>query len=197
MRRATRVRVAAGALALGLLALLPAPPALGADDLTYHDPNMDFASVEAVAVLPFENLTNSAHGAETVRDVFMTMLQATGSIYVVPPGEVSRGLTRLSLREPAAPSSEEVKQLAGIVGAQAVIVGTVSEYGELRSSGTAANVVSFSIRMIEADSGKVVFSASASEGGVSLKERMFGGGGRPMTDVTRRAVRKLLDRLFE
>ncbi|HEX5041634.1 MAG TPA: hypothetical protein VFV75_01950 [Candidatus Polarisedimenticolaceae bacterium] len=166
-------------------------------EATYHDPNMDFGSIQTVAVMPFANLTGNAKAGETVRDVFMTMLQATGTLYVVPPGEVGRGISRLSLREATAPSAEDLKQLAQLVSAEVVITGVVSEYGELRSGGTAANVMTFSVRMQEAQTGKVIFSGSASDGGVSLGNRMFGGGGRPMNDVTRRAVKKLLDQLFD
>jgi hypothetical protein len=171
--------------------------AAGSGDVTYHDPNMDFGIIQTVAVLPFENLTGNPRAADTVRDVFMTMLQASGTLYVIPPGEVGRGISRLSLRSAGSPSSEEVKQLGQLVGAEVIVTGVVTEYGELRSGGTAANVVSFSVRMLEAETGKVVFSASASDGGVSLAHRMFGGGGRPMDEVTRKAVRKLLDRLFD
>lgn len=166
-------------------------------EATYHDPNMDFGSIQTVAVMPFVNLTGNAKAGETVRDVFMTMLQATGTLYVVPPGEVGRGISRLSLREPTAPGADDLKQLAQLVGAEVVITGVVSEYGELRSGGTAANVVTLSVRMQEAQTGKVIFSGSASDGGVSLGNRMFGGGGRPMNDVTRKAVKKLLDQLFD
>lgn len=182
---------------LATMSLVWGPLHAKKSDVTYHDPNMDFGVIQTVAVLPFENLTGNPRAAETVRDVFMTMLQASGTLYVIPPGEVGRGISRLSLRTASSPSSEEVKQLAELVGAEVVITGVVTEYGELRSGGTAANAVSFSVRMLEAQTGKVVFSASASDGGVSLADRMFGGGGRPMDEVTRKAVRKLLDRLFD
>lgn len=166
-------------------------------DVTYHDPNMDFGLIQKVAVLPFENLAGNRSAGDAVREVFMTMMQATGAAYVLPPGEVGRGISRLSLKSPQTPTAEEVVQLAGIVGADVVITGTVLEYGELRTSGSAANVVSISARMLEGQTGRVVWSASASRGGVSAADRFFGGGGRPMDEITRDAVARLLDRLFE
>ena len=36
----------------------------------YRDPNMDFGSVQKVAVLPFANLTKDEKAADRVRDVF-------------------------------------------------------------------------------------------------------------------------------
>lgn len=168
------------------------PPA----EVTYHDPNMDFSLVQKVAVLPFENLTTVNTAGERVRDVFMTMMQATGSSYVVPPGEVARGIDRVSPSRPSAPTSEEVVNLGKVVGVDAVITGVLREYGEVRSGATSASVVSVSLQMMEAQTGKVVWSASSTRGGVDAADRLFGGGGRPMDQVTADAGRDLLDKLF-
>lgn len=168
------------------------PPA----EVTYHDPNMDFSLVQKVAVLPFENLTTVNTAGERVRDVFMTMMQATGSSYVLPPGEVARGVDRVSPGRPTTPTAEEAVNLGKVVGVDAVITGVVREYGEVRSGATSAGVVSLSLQMMETQTGKVVWSASSTRGGVDASDRLFGGGGRPMDQVTADAVRDLLDKLF-
>jgi len=147
-------------------------------------------------VLPFENLTTMATAAERVRDVFTTMMQATGTSYVLPPGEVARGVDRASVANPTAPTAEEVVNLGKVVGVDAVITGVVREYGEVRSGSTAAGVVSVSLQMMETQTGKVVWSASSTRGGVDAGDRLFGGGGQPMDQVTADAVRDLLDKLF-
>jgi hypothetical protein len=51
--------------------------------------------------------------------------------------------------------------------------------------------------MIERSSGVVVWSASSTKGGVSVWDRLLGGGGRPMNTVTEKAVNDLLDKLFQ
>ena len=157
---------------------------------------MDFGSLQAVAVMPFTNLTRDNAAGEKVRDVFMTMLQATGGLYVIPPGEVGRGISRLSLERPGSPTAEEATRFAKIVSADAVITGTLTEYGEVRSGTSAANVVSLSLQMMEAQTGKVVWSASSTKGGVTTSDRLFGGGGEPMNNTTQRAVDDLLEKLF-
>lgn len=192
--RASRNRWAV--LVLGALLTFSGCAARRGVDVTYHDPDMDFSLIRSVAVMPLDNLSNNKTADASVRDVLMTVLQATGAFYVLPPGEVGRGISRLALASPSQPTAEEVVQFAEVVGVDVVFVGTVREYGELRSGGSVAGVVSFSLRMLEAQTGRVVWSASASAGGVSVKDRVFGGGGRPMDEVTRKAVSRVTDRLF-
>jgi hypothetical protein len=100
---------------------------------TYIDPNMDFGAVKSVAVMPFVSLAKDPIVAERVRDVFINRVLATGAVYVVPVGEVARGATRAEVQNPSAPSPEEAVKLGGIIKVQAVITGTVREYGEVRS----------------------------------------------------------------
>jgi hypothetical protein len=179
-----------------LFLLVSAGCATSSSKVVFRDPNMDFGSLQAVAVMPFNNLTRENIAGERVRDVFMTMLQATGGVYVIPPGEVARGITRLGLERPPSPTPEEVTKFAKIVSTDAVFTGTVKEYGEVRSGTSTANVVSVSMQMMEAQTGKVVWSASSTQGGVTISDRLFGGGGEPMNATTQKAVDDLLEKLF-
>jgi len=162
----------------------------------YHDPQMDFAAIRSVAVMPFENLTRQQQAAERVRDVFANSLLATGAVYVIPSGEVSRGIARAGILNPAVPSMEEIAKFVGIIRVDAVITGTVTEYGEVRSGSTSANVISMNVQMIEVQALRIVWTASATKGGVSIWDRLFGAGGKPMNDVTMQAVTDVLDKLF-
>ncbi len=184
-------------LLVGLLGALAACRTVRTGAVTYHDPNMDFGLIQTVAVAPFANLAANPNAGERVRDVFMTMLQATGSLYVLPVGEVARGMARANVVNPAAPTAEEVVAMAKIVKADVVITGAVLEYGEVRSGSASANVVSVSLKMQEAQTGKLVWSASSTKGGVTAADRLFGSGGTPMNSVTEDAVKDLLDKLFQ
>jgi len=162
----------------------------------YHDPDMDFALLRTVAVMPFDNLTTDRLAAARVRNTFMTSLFATGVVYVIPSGEVVRGIKRAGIENPVIPSAEEIAKLAAIIKADAVITGVVNEYGQVRSATTTANVISVSMQMIEKESRKVVWTASTTKGGISAWDRLFGGGGRPMEDVTEAAINDLINKLF-
>ena len=78
-----------------------------------------------------------------------------------------------------------------------VITGTVREYGEVRSGPIAANTISVSLEMLEVQTGKVIWAATTTQGKITFTDRLFGGGGDPMDEVTREAVEDLLDKLFE
>jgi polysaccharide biosynthesis protein PelC len=164
---------------------------------TYIDPNMDFGTVKSVAVMPFMSLAKDPIVAERVRDVFINRLLATGAVYVVPVGEVARGVTRAELQNPSAPSPEEAVKLGGIIKVQAVITGTVREYGEVRSGTSSGNIISVSLQMIETQTGKVVWTDSSTRGGISIWDRLFGGGGKPMNKVTEKAINDLIHRLLK
>lgn len=165
--------------------------------LTYfHDPSMDFAAIRSVAVMPFQNLTRDQLAAERVRDIFANSLLATGAVYVVPPGEVARGIARAGILDPTSPSDEEVIRFANIVKVDAVITGVLTEYGDVRSGTASANVISLSLQMHETQTPKIVWTASATKGGISIWDRLFGSGGEPMNDVTMAAINEILDKLF-
>lgn len=164
--------------------------------LTYHDPNMDFAAVKTVAVMPLDNLSSEKTAADRVRDVFTNMLLATGEIYVIPAGEVSRAALRAGITNTTNPSTEEIIKLAAIAKVDAVITGVVREYGEVRTGTTSANVISLSVQITETNLGRVIWSASSTKGGISMKDRLLGGGGKPMNDVTEEAVNDIINKLF-
>jgi polysaccharide biosynthesis protein PelC len=189
----TRRRAAAQALGLALLASALATCATG---YKYHDKGMDFAAVKTVAVLPLANLSRDNLAGERVRDVFSNMLLATGSIYVLPPGEIARGMQRSPVAIPSAPSKDEVIALGKALAVEGVITGVLKEYGEIRSGNSAGNVISVSLEMFETTTGKVVWSASTTKGGIGFWDRLLGGGGEPMDKVTESAVHELLGKLF-
>jgi len=190
------MRKAPGFLIAVLLCLAAPSVCLAQVTDVYRDPNMDFGSIQTVAVVPFSNLARDQVVAERVRDVFINRLLASGAVYVLPVGEVARGIAKLELQNPTAPTPEEIGKLCALLKADAVITGVVREYGEVRSGTTTANIISMSMQLLESSSGKVVWSASSTKGGISFWDRLIGGGGQPLNRVTEEAVDALFDKLL-
>lgn len=182
-------------IALALLALLAA--CSGHRGRSFQDAQMDFGAIRTVAVMPFQNLTRDNLAGERVRDVFANMLLATGSVYVVPAGEVARGVGMVGVAAVSTPSTEEVVKLGTALKAEGIITGVVKEYGEVRSGAAASNVVAMSVQLYETATGKIVWAGSVTKGGVAFSDRLFGGGGRPLNDITEAAVDELLAKLLD
>jgi hypothetical protein len=163
----------------------------------FRDQSMDFGAIQNIAVMPLSNQTREQTAADRVRDVFITKLLSTGAAYVLPIGEVKRGIVRAGISDPTAPSPEEIVKFAGIVKADAVITGTIKEYGEVRSGSSTATSISLSVQMLESQTGRVVWAASSTKGGITFTDRLFGGGGEPMNVVTEKAVDDIIDKLFK
>ncbi len=163
----------------------------------YRNEDMDFGAIQTVAILPLGNLTRDNQAAERVRDVLNTMLLATGSFYVLPNGEVSKALAKAGVADPTSPTAEETVKLCAQLKADALMTGTLREYGEARSGSVSSNVISLGLKLSEAQTGRVVWSASSTKGGVGFRERLLGGGGDPLNVVTEKAVNDLINQLFK
>jgi polysaccharide biosynthesis protein PelC len=176
--------------------LLGALSACASSGQRYQDRNMDFGSIRTVAVMPFQNLSRDNLAADRVRDVFQNALLASEAVYVVPNGEVARAIGRIGIPNATAPSNEELVKLGAALKAEAIFTGTVKEYGEVRSGAAVGNAISVSVTMQESASGKVIWSGATTKGGVSVSDRLFGGGGVPMNYLTEEAVNDILNKLF-
>ncbi|MFH1019576.1 MAG: GNA1162 family protein, partial [Pseudomonadota bacterium] len=165
IKMCTLKKLIPGSMFFSLLLLL-AGGCTGVGD-RFHDPLMDFSAVKTVAILPFANLTKEQAAAERVRDTFTTMLLADGGIYVVPPGETARGVSRTGMANATMPSPEEIKKFVGITQVDAVFTGVVREYGEVRAASATSNVISLSLQLLDKETGSVVWTGSSTRGGIS------------------------------
>lgn len=182
---------------LFVLAVAAMTSACATSSDVYRDGNMDFGSVRTVAVMPFANLSKDQLAGDRVRDVFSTLLLASGALYALPPGEVTRGVAAASLAYATTPTPEEIMKLGKIIKVDAVITGVIREYGEVRSGTATADVISVSMQMVETQTGRIVWSASSTKGGIGMKDRLFGGGGKPLNDLTEECLNEIITKLFE
>ena len=182
--------------ALLAVALALAGCASGMKTTRFTNPKFDFGYVERVAVVPFENLSNDHAAGARVTRLVVTELLASGAVDVVEPGEVQAALDRLGARI-TTPSTEQVVSLGTTLGVQAVIVGSVTQSEILRSGAVGLPVVSLDVHMLETETGATVWAASHTEKASGLGAKLLGAGGEPLSETTRRCVRRTLRTLVE
>ena len=180
-----------------IVAVVAMSTACAASSDVYRDENMDFGSVRTVAVMPFTNLSKDQLAGERVRDVFTTLLLASGALYAVPPGEVARGVAAAGLAYATTPTPDEIMKLGKMIKVDAVITGVIREYGEIRSGTATADVISVSMQLVETQTGRIVWNASSTKGGIGMKDRLFGGGGKPLNYLTEECLNEIITKLFE
>lgn len=168
----------------------------GGNSGVYHDKNMDFGSIHTVAVLPILSLQGGGSGGEMLRDDLINSLLAAGAFYVIPTGEVAHGILQSNMQNPAAPTVAEIKAFCRAEKADAVITGVIKEFGTVRSGAASADTISVSLQMMDGQTGRVIWSADTSLGGVTIMDRLFGGGAQPMNAITQKAVNDLIKKLF-
>ena len=111
--------------------------------------------IEKVAILPFRAATELI-GA-SVSDMFVTELMKTGKYQLIERGQLSGvlGETEVSL---SGLTSGQAAQLGQMARANAVIIGTVSEYEMMALKGRSLPVVGINVRMIDSTTGRILWS---------------------------------------
>lgn len=193
-------RLPAWGPALAVLGLLVAGLAAGCsgnpETTRFTNPRFNFGFVERVAVLPFENLSSDRQAGARATRLTMTELLASGAVDVVEPGEVQAALGQFGTRV-IQPSEEQIVALGESLGVQALILGSVTQSDILRSGASTTPVVGLDVRMVETETGAVVWAANATVKGASFGAKVLGSAGEPISVTTQRAVRQVLATLLE
>ena len=163
----------------------------------YVHPNADLAAFERVAVLPIENLSNDRFASERMREILNVELAAMGLFEVVDSGEVNRALRQKDIVLVNELGPEALATLAEELGVQGLMLGSVLELDEQRTSSFSAPQVALSLRLIDAQSGIVAWSVTDARKGLPLSTRLFGVGEKTQTEVMRELVRTLMADLYE
>lgn len=125
----------------------------------YYNKNAN-ANVRTVAVTPFTAPTELI-GA-SVSDMVVTELLRLGRYRIVERSQISRvlGETELAL---AGVSNAKAMEVGQMTGADAVIVGSVSEYEMAAYKGRKYPTVGLSLRCIDSHNGEIIWSSDYTE----------------------------------
>ncbi len=162
----------------------------------FLDRTYDFSYVEKVAVIPLENLSQSQSAGRQATLILNTELLASETFSLVEPGETAKVLGEIAARLPQY-DLEQIKEIGRRLEAQALIIGTVSETGTLRSGGGTVPTVTVDLRMVETETGATVWAASATEGRPGLWATLFGLAGKSNSETLRDCIQNILKTLIK
>ncbi len=149
----------------------------------YIHPNPGLDSIKRMAVLPFGNFSKDDKANDKVRANFVIELLRTASFNVVDIGETDRllqiaelsyttsgmaipGISASETAEGQAPDSEPLsKKIGEALKVEAIFVGSVEAYSAERVSDRIIPEVSISARLIDGETGIIIWASTHSRRG--------------------------------
>ena len=144
------------------------------------------AGILKIAVMPFKASTELI--GSSVSDMVVTELLRTQKYQLVERGQMSKVLGEAELAM-AGLSEAKAVEAAKMLGAEAVVIGTVDEYGTQAKGGDTYAVVGLSIRLINCATGNIIWSADLA--------KMAGDDDIPLATHARDVVHELVAGLYQ
>lgn len=163
---------------------------------TYRSATLDTRPPRRVAVLPFENTSERSGAARIVSDVFTAGLVRDGRFAIVEPGTVSEALLAIGVFPYGFIDFETLAALRRRLLVDAVILGTVYAYSEgIKRGATTSPDIAFDARMLDAESGRILWAAESVRTGDDSKIAFHFGTIRAMMPLVVRATADMLETL--
>ena len=157
----------------------------------------NFGFIESVAVMPFRNVSHEQGAAERATSFFITELLVAEAFDVVEPGEVQRVMIKHGVTGSSQLTKEQIQAIGADAHVQAIFVGSISEASAIRSGSSQSHVVTLDIRLVEAETGRTIWSATNTERGIGFWNSLFGGNGKSQSEVMRKCVHETLETLID
>lgn len=122
------------------------------------DLNYEFEGAGAIGSMQY--LGAGKDGGKVVAGILAANLAELPNIVIVERGQIARILAETALQQSGVADAGAVARIGKLLGADAVITGDLTDYVLWEARGTSGTTVSFSIRMVETDSGRVLMNAS-------------------------------------
>jgi TolB-like protein len=163
----------------------------------YISHDIDFSFIKKVAILPLDNLTNERFAGDAVRQVVISELLASGLVDVTCPGDAIAAIETLKLKPGQSPNAEQIKAVGKALKVQAVVLGAVNKFGEVREGNVSAPEVAITLMMADTSSGSIIWSVTKTRGGAGFMARHFGARSETMSETMLKVVREALQTLYK
>src|SRR3989338_3193547 len=146
-----------------------------------------------IAVLPFYNMSGQKDAGKIVANVFVTEMFKSGRFRVEEPGNVVQFMIQERMDTIGEIEIERLKILGKRLSVDAVVVGTVEEFDDGRGGAYPSPIVSITARMIDSNSGQLIWSAQNKKKGDDYIIIFDFGEIRSVTTLTQKVVKELID----
>ena len=146
-------------------------PTIGSNGILLYAP---WNPTKKVCVLPFDNISKEQDVNLKVMEIFLTELFSAGIFEdIVDPIQANAALGGMRIRKPDSLDKETIKALGDRLGVQYLILGSVTDYDYGKAKDSAAQV-GLSVRMIDVDTGNILWTGNDYKNGDKSMGRIFG-----------------------
>jgi TolB-like protein len=161
----------------------------------YVRPDTDFARINKIAVLPFENYTQDSFSDDKIKSLVVIDLLSRG-VNVIEPGEVMNTLRELRVRSIDSITSENIKEIGELLDVPVVMTGSVGVFKVNKGVSVSYPEVSISLTIHEAATGDIIWSAWHTTGGASFLTRHFGSEGATLDETAKILINDTIDTIY-
>ena len=126
-----------------------------------------------IAVFPLENLSGVPEAGSRVTAILVSELYNSNLVNVVEQGEVQQFILRSRIRVAGQLDLDTIREASRQLNADGIIFGSVNEYSEIATDVGLLPVVSLTVRLVDANSGEIVWAVAHTLQG-DFKETVFG-----------------------
>lgn len=151
-------------------------------------------NVKGVAVMPFDNLSNKRDADMIVRNIFITELFKKRPFRVEEFGNIRKFLIQQKVKSINDIDIRKIKLIGQRLGVDAIIAGTVEEYSDgIKGDGSSVPVIAISARMIDTDTGKILWMSHLRRTGDDYITIFDIGKIRSIISLTQRVVDEMIE----
>ncbi len=174
---------------LGLLLSLPGCYSGGAPPIeSYVRENTNVMLIRTIAVLPFEGSGRTAR----IRELTITQLLANNMFDVIDKGLVDKFMQQEAIQGGAPLDIFTLRRIGESLDVKAVMLGSVEEVTNSRGSAS-YDEITMTLRIIECETGQILWQASGMRSGYSTADRLFGMAPKDRFQVTLDLLYDLMD----
>lgn len=152
----------------------------------------DYSYIQQVGVLPFTNTTADELAGTRARDLTITHILALGLFDTVDKGIVDSVMTDEALTPGEAIDPMSLRRLGQRMRVQAFMLGTIDLAQDNRIGTVAFPQVAITLRLVDANTGMILWQASGSRSGDSWTARLFGITPDDHYEITDKLIRYML-----
>jgi len=173
---------------LGIFACGPKPE-------VYNISNNNAKSFKTLAILPFSNYSGQEDAGKQLSNAFLIELLKKPNLHIIEPGQVDQFMRQERIRSAEQIDIRTANLLRDSLAIDYILIGAVNEYDYITSGDRQVPLVGFNVRILDANSGGIIWAANHSRKGDDSELLFSWGLTTSLTKLAQKSVRDVVSRL--